>query len=188
MVGQTLLQSIEALESESFTTSAYDATFDIYLDPVDGIVYSYLNTHSVPATAYEGTDRLLMMLNCNAIGETVKDSLMAIADKLDTVMDGYHGTEFDDCKNKNVANWDSESLEYLEDLTQSISGVGYYWEPSEWFEPVVSELKEEWESGKAAVEIIDSQDLGTLNSDGCCDRDEAIKWLTSMIEGWANDE
>jgi hypothetical protein len=65
--------------------------------------------------------------------------------------------------------------------------IDCYWNPYDWFEPVINGLREKWKCGMNATEIIDSESLGNLH-EGMCRRDEAIEWLEQMIKEWEKDD
>jgi hypothetical protein len=65
-----------------------------------------------------------------------------------------------------------------------LTPAAFYLDASEWFGPVVDDLKAEWEAGKTAEQIIDGEYLGN-DCDGEVDRDEAIGWLNGMTEEWS---
>ena len=64
--------------------------------------------------------------------------------------------------------------------------IAAFWDPGDWFGPVLQDLKEKWESGMDAAQIIASEDLGDTVV-GMVDRDQAIEWLEDTIQEWQEE-
>jgi hypothetical protein len=56
--------------------------------------------------------------------------------------------------------------------------------PHDWFN--LQNLKDRWQKGMSAPQIIDSENL--VNENGAVDRDDAIQWLQNLIEQWEEEE
>ena len=183
---KTALQlSIEDLGSENFNV-AYGQKTDIYLDPEKKAVYTFVGSNSSPMDAFHNIDLLLMRVHNGSIASSVQAAIENISENIGSVIDLYLGTEWDG--SNHVGRWDEGLCDELECLQEklSLTPAACYWDASEWFGPVVDDLKAEWKSGKTADQIIDGQNLGD-DCDGEVDRDEAIAWLNGMIGEWSAD-
>ncbi len=180
MARQTLVNSIEALQNETFTCAS-GFSYDVYLDPEAEKIYTFLNSNAVPVAAYHKIDLRILTLNNGAIPESVYSALKEVEDNLDTLINHYKGAEWDGSNHK--GQWEPEAFNLLEYLQQKDFEIGYYWEPEDWFEPVLGSLRQQWEDGSTAEEIVDREGCGTP-VDGMVDRDAAIEWLEEQIREW----
>lgn len=180
MARQTLIDSIEALKDEDFSVGSGFKT-DIYLDPEAEKIYTFVGSNSQPMTAYHRIDRRIVTANSSAIPASVYSAIKSLEDNLDLLIDQYEGSEWNG--NNHVGQWSESAEDTLESIWDQQLEIASYWDASDWFEPVTDQLKDAWENGQTAEQIIDEQGCGN-EADGMCDRDEAITWLESKIEEW----
>jgi hypothetical protein len=179
-----LEQSIEDLAQADYNVPSGYVT-RIYLDPEAGTVYAFASdSSSQPKAAYDGVDRLIVSVNDRAVPQSVADAMPL--DTLRDMLGCYGGTEFDGRNYRGTWSdaeyWNQGGYIELDELQQAIA---YYWDPGEWFDPVISDLKAAWANGDTSAEIIDTQNLDS--GDAVCDRDAAIEWLESMFIQWADE-
>jgi len=183
---KTALQlSIEALGSENFNVCDGHKT-DIYLDPEKKAVYTFVGSNSSPMAAFNNIDLHLLRVHNGSIASSVQAAIDNVSDNIGSVLALYLGTEWNG--NNHVGQWGEGLCDELECLQEklSLTPAACYWDASEWFDPVLDDLKTEWEAGKTAEQIIDGQNLGD-DCDGEVDRNEAIAWLNGMIGEWSAD-
>lgn len=181
---------IESLHSSIESIKDYDFSGEwrtsIYLDPEDRCIYTFTDTNCIPRTAHNGIDRFIISVSPKAIAESVYDWLSYIESDLEEILEGYKGSHWNG-KN-HVGMWTPESLEYLDEVLQRHPPeIATYWDAGDWFSPVESNLKAQWEEGKTAEEIITEDQCGN-SIDGMCDRDEAIAWLKDKIDQWESEK
>jgi len=180
-----LQESIEAIGSENFNVCDGQKT-DIYLDPEKKAVYTFVGSNSSPMAAFHNIDLHLLTVHNGSIPSSVQAAIESVSENIDSVLALYLGTEWDG--NNHIGQWGEDFGAEVECLQEKLSSIplACYWDASEWFNPVVDELKEDWKTGKTAEQIIDGQNLGN-DCDGEVDRDEAIGWLNGMIEDWSTE-
>ena len=178
-----LQESIEALGSENFNVCDGHKT-DIYLDPEKKAVYTFVGSNSSPMAAFHNIDLRLLTVHNGSIASSVQAAIESVSENIDSVLALYLGAEWNG--NNHVGQWGEGLCDELECLQEklNLTPLACYWDASEWFGPVVDDLKAEWEAGKTAEQIIDGQYLGN-DCDGEVDRDEAIGWLNGMTEEWS---
>lgn len=173
---------------ESFAPSNYidDVTTDIYLDPNDGKIWLFENTgNSWPESAHHGRDVLIGSFRNGVIPETVVNAIKESKEELQGILDRYLGSEWDG--NNYVGQWKSDDRDEFDriDRPEINELIGYYTDPEEWFRPILNELKEWVCSGDTSQDIIDEQYCGySLDEDGCCDPEAAVKWLEEVRKEW----
>jgi len=179
---EKLRKSIDAIANEDFSGKWQT---DIYFDPERSIVWTFLNTgNSVPSDAWHGIDKHILKVLPGAIASSVHRYLLDNEDIILSILEGYEGQEWDGSNHK--GSWTEDSMDQLALLHQEPTEIGFYWDAGEWFSPIERDLKESWKAGKTADAIIDEQGCGD-DVDGMCDRGEAIEWLQSKIEEWAEE-
>lgn len=157
---------------------------DIYLDPEARRLYTFTDTNCFPVTAYHSIDQLILTVYPTAIASSVESHLKSIESTLLALLDEYQGSEWNG--SNHIGQWSLKGKELMEYLDQLPVEIASYWEPNDWFEPVISELKAKWESGMTAQQIIDSEHCGD-DADGQCDPTKAVGWLEDLIEEWEAD-
>lgn len=184
-----LRQSIEEIGQEDF---AGEWKTDIYLDPESKKLYSFTATGGIPMDAYHKIDRRILTVSPTAIASSVERYLIEIEDELESLIEGYQGSDWNG--SNHIGSWSEDALLILEKIAEtqidSIShhSIAHYWDADEWFSPITSDLKSAWQEGKTAEQIIDEQGCGTDDADGMCDRDEAVSWLETKIAEWVEEE
>ena len=180
-----LQESIAALGSENFNVCDGHKT-DIYLDPEKKAVYTFVGSNSSPMAAFHNIDLRLLTVYNGSIASSVQAAIESVSENIDSVLALYLGAEWNG--NNHVGQWGEGLCDELECLQEklSLTPAAFYLDASEWFGPVVDDLKAEWEAGKTAEQIIDGEYLGN-DCDGEVDRDEAIGWLNGMIGEWSAD-
>jgi hypothetical protein len=185
-VNQVLMKSIESVGAEEFNS---EFSTGVYLSGEKGIVYSFLKTGGIPSGVYNNLDVEIMSVpSGHVIGDTVLAALQGHAEEIQELLSSYQGSEWDGSNHR--GQWNSQALEWFSECVapQLSCEVGSYWNASDWFEPVIGELKDRWEAGETVEAIIDSENLGTNDQDGCCDKQEAVDWLQMMFEEWAEED
>lgn len=159
---------------------------DIYLDPETEKLYTFTNTGGVPRTVFHGIDQHILSVSPKVIPQSVVDALLYVESLLESVLKGWEGTEWNG--NNHIGLWSEDSLDLLTEIQQKTNDyeIAHYWDASEWFSPVIDDLKTAWREGKTAEQIIDAENLGN-DADGMCDRSEAISWLEYMIGEWESE-
>jgi hypothetical protein len=180
MARQTLIDSIESLKDEDFDTPSGFKT-DIYLDPEAEKVYTFVGNNSYPRDAHHKIDLRILTVHSGAIPASVYCAIKAIEDILDELIALYKGSEWNG--SNHIGQWEPEVDDALEFIHQVDHQIGHYWEPSDWFGPVMSDLKSAWKEGKTAEETIDLEGCGN-DQDGMVDRAVAIAWLETQITEW----
>jgi hypothetical protein len=152
-----------------------------YLNPVDKVIENVFVGGGMPRAAYYGIWIEIFTAPPGAIPQSVVNNLLAIEDRLIyDCQENFKGVEWDG--RNHVGVWQNKpnySWEYQFE-------IGCFWDPYDWFEPVLRDLKDKWRNGMTASQIIDSEDLG--DNEGMVDRDDAIKWLEQVIEEWEEEE
>jgi hypothetical protein len=155
---------------------------DFYLDPESEQIQWYTRTGAgIPAPAYHGIWVKVFQAPAGAIPESVVENLLKVEDRL--IYDcenNFQGTEWDGRNHTGV--W-KDKPDYSMEFQFEIA---VFWDPWDWFGPVLQDLKDKWESGMDAAQIIDSEDLGDISS-GIVDRDQAIEWLEDKIQEWQEE-
>ena len=183
---QNLIDSIEALKDEDYSVCSGFRT-DIYLDPEEGKVYTFVGSNSHPRSAHHNIDRHILRVDDGAIAESVYDAVKSIESNLDDLLDLYLGSEWNG--SNDIGQWDERSVELEEYIAEALSSnpIASYWLPGDWFEGIMDELKTSWAEGKTAIAIIDEQGCGDTQ-DGMVDRDDAIAWLESQFSEWESED
>jgi len=154
---------------------------DFYLDPESEQIQWYTRTGAgIPAPAYHGIWVRLFQAPPNAIPKSIVQNLLRIEKQL--IYDcekNFQGTEWDG--HNHIGVWKDKP-----DYSMFRFEIATIWDPEDWFGPVLQDLKEKWESGMNATQIIDSEDLGDT-VDGMVDRDQAIEWLEDKIQEWQEE-
>ena len=182
---QNLIDSIESLKDEDYSVCSGFRT-DIYLDPEEGKVYTFVGSNSHPRSAHNNIDRHVLRVDDGAIAESVYDAVKSIESNLNDLLDLYNGSEWNG--SNHIGQWDESANDLHERIIESLteSPIASYWLPGDWFEGVMNELKTSWTEGKTAIAIIDEQGCGN-SVDGMVDRGEAISWLERMFEEWKSE-
>jgi hypothetical protein len=147
-----------------------------YLNPIDRVIEAVSFGGGHPAPAYHNIWTEVFTAPPGAIPESVVENLLAIEDRL--VLDceeNFQGTEWNGYNH--IGIWEDKPEYPMEYQFE----IGVFWDPYDWFD--LRDLKDKWQGGMTAAQIIDSEDLGNIY-DGMCRRDEAIKWLEQVIEEW----
>jgi hypothetical protein len=135
----------------------------------------------IPKAAYHDIWVKVLEAPADAIPESVVENLLRIEDRL--IYDceyNFQGTKWDG--HNYVGVWRNKP-EYSREFDFEVAA---FWEPEDWFESVLGSLKQKWELGMDAVQIIDSEDLGDIHS-GMVRRDQAIEWLEEVIQEWREE-
>ncbi len=152
-----------------------------YLDPENRVIEPYTVIGAgIPAPAYHGIWVKIFSAPAGAIPESVVTNLLRIEDQLIYDCENFQGTEWDG--HNHIGVWRNKP-----DYSVRQFEIGSFWDPCDWFEPVLQDLREKWENGMNAAQIIDSEDLGNIY-DGMVDRDAAIEWLAETIKDWEDEE
>jgi hypothetical protein len=175
----TLHESI--LQAGEAVSSRYAVSY--YLNPIGQVIEPYTVVGAgIPRAAYHNIWVEVFTAPADAIPQSVVENLLAIEDQL--IYDCQHnwlGTEWNGFNH--VGLW-KEKPNYPWAYNFEIA---CFWDPADWFEPVLGDLKTKWQKGINATSIVDSEDLGNIY-DGMVDREEAIQWLENMIEEWEEED
>lgn len=158
----------------------------VYFDPeASEVIALLLGQSETPVHAYNNIYQTVLDVPANAIAQSVAEALTELADDIEWLAEGWQGTRWDG--SNHIGVWaDNRASDFSEKILGGYLDITTYWEPGDWFEPVMGELKDLWAEGKTAEQIIDEQDLGDT-ANGICDRDAAIKWLEKRIEEWVEE-
>lgn len=179
----TLETSIKALENKIFSCAS-GFRCDVYLDPVERRVYTFLGNNSAPMDAYHNIDQHILTVQDRAIPSTVVDALMGVIDNLESLCDAYQGTAWDG--NNHVGTWAEVAQEITECMGQIDLEVGCFWDPGDWFEPVSSEVRFLLAQGKTPEEVCAS--IGTdFGTDGAVEEGEAVAWIEDFRANRVDD-
>lgn len=180
-----LVKSIEALSDYDFDCVSGFST-KIYLNPeAEKIEVFQDSNNSMPMKAYHHEWLHICNIPSVSVPDSVVSALLEIEDALESAIESYEGTEWNGSNHVGQWSWNEDDSMHFAQLTSELSFASY-WEPGDWFESCMGELKKEWESGKTAEQIIDGQHLGD-SADGMCDRPAAIEWLEDEIAQWVAD-
>jgi hypothetical protein len=178
-----LSQSIQAIASASFDCHG-DYSTDVIFDPTRGIVYTSLNTGGMPREVYFGQHFRITKVTKTVIGESICSALLEIEGLLERLAEEFLGAD-----ERGRGRWTEEGKKIQSKIEDTIDQIelGYYWEPGDWFQDSISDLKSQWEQGFTSEQIIAGENLGN-STDGECDRSAAIAWLDELIEEWKSEE
>jgi hypothetical protein len=179
-MNQKLIDSIEALANEDYACQSGWQT-NIYLNPENETVYTFLTCNSVPASAYHNIDQFICKVWNEAIPESVRDGVMSVIDRLQAILDDYQGSEWNG--SNHVGRWKirgtEDDQESYEPISQDIS-IGYYYDPCDWFVDQ-DEMIKTFCAGKTAQQYCDDSNLDN-GTEGAVKPGEALSWLEARWE------
>jgi hypothetical protein len=139
-----------------------------YLSP-SGEIYFWLAEDYDPETAFKGYDLKLFSIQEGAIGFSVHSFIQSLLPQLSSL----------EANSEGKFSWETKAWAEQIDTLQ----IAYFYEPQEWLEQMLAEIKERWQEGLPALTKEDCRDaIGNF-----CDYDAALKWLQPWLEEWEEE-